>query len=255
MSDFLTRLVARALDLAPTAKPRAPSRFEPIQKTPMDGVRRVENPVSRVPVDETVPNGPSADIRGGTAVGLAPPAPPAGVQNLPTSPRFFRDELKRPAEPATHTAYEAPSQAFAGIVSMATADPPMAGPTLYPHGAGRGSLDRGAADIDRAAFTSRATVTLDTRTIAKADGNPARSPAIPANASPFRGGDFLHLKAGLSEDPPHSGHSAPIIRVTIGRIEVRAVTNPRPPRPAGESRQRRPAMSLEDYLRSRRERR
>ncbi|HEX7318192.1 MAG TPA: hypothetical protein VF297_30085 [Pyrinomonadaceae bacterium] len=43
---------------------------------------------------------------------------------------------------------------------------------------------------------------------------------------------------------------APIIEVTIGRIEVRAVTPPAPPPTPQRRRQEPPKMSLDDYLRA-----
>ena len=71
------------------------------------------------------------------------------------------------------------------------------------------------------------------------EANPPPPPPAAAiePARPTRGGD---------EAPaPEAAPAAPVIQVTIGRVEVRAVmAPPSPPRPAP-----RPRLSLDDYLR------
>ncbi len=50
--------------------------------------------------------------------------------------------------------------------------------------------------------------------------------------------------------PPHAAQTPPAIHVTIGRVEVRAVTPPAA-RPAPQPKPVKPAMSLADYLEQR----
>ena len=66
-------------------------------------------------------------------------------------------------------------------------------------------------------------------------------PKTPASQS-LRRRDFPRVDQGSSKSPP-------IIRVTIGRVEVRAVQSPAPAPKQAKSRT--PKLSLEDYLRKR----
>ncbi|HEX8336383.1 MAG TPA: hypothetical protein VF621_06610 [Pyrinomonadaceae bacterium] len=52
-------------------------------------------------------------------------------------------------------------------------------------------------------------------------------------------------REGVTQSTPQ-----PTIEVTIGRIEVRAVTPPAAPPPAPRERHEPPKMSLDDYLRA-----
>ncbi|WP_199746994.1 hypothetical protein, partial [Corallococcus sp. AB049A] len=68
----------------------------------------------------------------------------------------------------------------------------------------------------------------------------ARVPSFPVQAE--RGGSAHGVQA-LESAP------APVVQVTIGRIEVRAVTPPAPARPAPARTS--PSLSLDEYLRRR----
>lgn len=58
---------------------------------------------------------------------------------------------------------------------------------------------------------------------------------------------------GLSRRDERGAAEAPVIRITIGRVEVRAVSPPQRTAPPPPPRPRPPALSLDDYLKQRRE--
>jgi hypothetical protein len=58
------------------------------------------------------------------------------------------------------------------------------------------------------------------------------------------GGVRASAREGVTQSTP------PIIEVTIGRIEVRALTPPAAPPPPQRERHEPPKMSLDDYLRA-----
>src|SRR5262249_40564619 len=69
---------------------------------------------------------------------------------------------------------------------------------------------------------------------------PVSARQVPAQPTPVEETAVEKTDTGTIERP-----SAPVIRVTIGRIEVRAVAPPSPPEPRRASP---PALSLEEYL-------
>ncbi|MFL6257089.1 MAG: hypothetical protein ACJ74T_18940, partial [Pyrinomonadaceae bacterium] len=67
---------------------------------------------------------------------------------------------------------------------------------------------------------------------------------------PVRGARLNGIQATARESATQDATTPPIIEVTIGRIEVRAVPPPAPPPPPQRARQAPPKMSLDDYLRA-----
>lgn len=72
-----------------------------------------------------------------------------------------------------------------------------------------------------------------------------RSPLIPAQTRVFdTGTDTKPIRSVVSPEPP-------VIRVTIGRVNVRAVVPPSPPKPPRPASAREPTLTLEEYLKQR----
>jgi hypothetical protein len=76
------------------------------------------------------------------------------------------------------------------------------------------------------------------------DSEVVRSDFRPAPLTPH-----IELTKRVASEPTAKIREAPLIRVTIGRVEVRAIMAPPPPPRA--ARRPRPALSLEDYLKQR----
>ena len=81
-------------------------------------------------------------------------------------------------------------------------------------------------------------------------GAQARSPEPPVRPR-------VATEAPRPEPPARRASAAepPVIRVRIGRVEVRAVPPPQRPAPPPRAAPRRPALTLDDYLKQRSEER
>ncbi|MET0646927.1 MAG: hypothetical protein ABW208_09930 [Pyrinomonadaceae bacterium] len=97
---------------------------------------------------------------------------------------------------------------------------------------------RPAETSTRPDVESRSAGALQPRTEVEHEGPPGATPSVG-----LKGIQVTARESGAQSTPP------PIIEVTIGRIEVRAVTPPAAPPPQRE-RQAPPKMSLDDYLRA-----
>jgi hypothetical protein len=213
VSDYLDRLVARALGVEPAVRPRLPSRFERV-----------------VPDAAVDPTEPAVDPRP-AAHRLAPPvrntlagAPDAAAAASTERPTVSRatgpaavppDRLERaPAgSPVARAAPEEVRQPTAR--SEAAAGPMTPAPTAAPS----------PAEGLPPAVRPQPLVTLSP----VAQRRAARSPAVAVEA------------------PPRA--ATPVVRVTIGRVEVRAAPPPREVRAARSAPG--PRLTLDAYLRQR----
>jgi hypothetical protein len=222
MSDYLANLAARALNSAEVLQPRLPSRFGPAPGAGGLGLDTLES-------EEAQEQG---------APGVPVPAPPPELPQRAADLRLPLD-LPRPGDPAS-------GRRVTGQAALLAPAPdgPAAVPAVpaAPEGSGREPY-RGAmgepGDVpsptlpegqDRAPAPSPASTGQTAITIV-AHAVPRRTPEEPAA-------------------PGEASASEPVIRVTIGRIDVRAVMPfPAPaPRPAAPAA---PPPSLEEYLRKR----
>jgi hypothetical protein len=215
--------------LAATAPPQRervapPAPFAPVQAAPSLASRKAAAPPSARPHP-----GPSGTLAGATARGPAPPRAgrdvPASAEgpaaaSLPTSPV--------PLEPADVTLPR---------------DPGRSG--REPHSAGISAREPHAPPRRETPLPPAAT--------------PAASSAGPPT-SPVRATPHLNENSRLPERPWHEAlpgarrratgqTDETVVRVNIGRVEVRAVMPPAPPVPAAVP--RRPDMSLDEYLKRR----
>jgi hypothetical protein len=80
---------------------------------------------------------------------------------------------------------------------------------------------------------------------------PIRPAPLPAPAGPFNAAQ-VRRPVPLASDPPEAGFQVPTVHISVGRIEVRAVSQPAQP-PARTPSTPRPKLSLDEYLRQRNE--
>jgi hypothetical protein len=261
MSDFFTRLAARSTDPPPEIRPRLTGLFEP---PPVS----VETPRSRGLDNRGLENDgqPSRE-----QASLARPAPapigrvahvePAagGTAIPPASPPHMR-------RLSLDASWPPPREA---------ADPPVRtrSQVLHPDSTSATDTDRVAARAPRAdegghrAPTSEPVRTVVTGVealpagtrplIGPRPGGLPVEPAPDARLAPREGQPRVtpvvrpaDRGAAESQTPPDA---RPVIRVTIGRIDVRAVMPPAPPAPTPGGAPPRPALTLEAYLSQRNE--
>ena len=266
MSDYLSRLVARTSSATPRLQPRLPARFEPPNRTDAFQPQDVQGDASTTPVagptsqqDQPAPPGVSRE---------AEPEPVRGRQTLRT--REPADTRVPPANRVSH--------AFVPTVTeMAPqAQPELANrhvrqvreePDLHrdvPHAAESSeslitsadvseSTERFVQPLVHSVETSIASPTGDETTEVMRE--PASEPHVAAQNRSERSPETTvvgrHAMTRRSDDTPAKDHAAPIIKVRIGRIEVRAATPPQSPRPAATKPV--PTLTLKDYLKNLRE--
>ncbi len=278
MSDYLGNLAARSLGLAAVLRPRHLSRFEPPPEArPSDAFFAVreeevispwpqpaeptEGPVSPLapPAREHSQEArrPATDRPDLVAVPPSPrpsPAPPGGLPERPPAAEEQPPSRAAPQAPApsglfadqpppTPVPHPAPAPSLAAGRESATAPPiDREQPRRLPHGPAASSVE----DKPLALPKQPATLPLP---LSEPSSPPERTPA-PAVlvAAPTTVTPALRFQpsAPVAAPPAVSPEPAPVIRVTIGRIEVRAVP---PPAPSAPKVTPPPRLSLEEYLR------
>jgi len=247
MSDYLSRLAARTLNMARVVQPRLPNRFEP---PPAIDVLSVEAPVAeRVPttsvrrmIDDAEPAKPRAHS---TREDHAPSIQPATsafhhttVSTTGSDPdhreRVVAESIAgRPLEPRP-------------IVEVASRPTKVSGQTDDA-----APVPSTVAALHQTKVPERPRETLGTLTaIERENPNPAAK-----RADGQVRGDLLAAPAPQASAVRSEAASPASITVRIGRIEVRAVAPapPLPKRPAASLPA--PTLALKDYLKGRRERR
>jgi hypothetical protein len=234
MTDYLEHLAARALGLADVVRPRLIGLFEPLDPSdtvvaaePFE-VQEIERPSGRaMPPDPRSERQPSEPER------AAPPAETAAPPRESDSPAVTAADVETPparqaaAVPAPSPASSTPGRppSWPGPRPPAISQDP---PTVAA------SPRRTAGGPPRSAPQSRLELPSPPR--------PPSALAPPNGPEPRRG----------ERDASSPAPTAPTIRVTIGRVDVRALAQPAP-RPAAP--RRASAIALNEYLKQRRERR
>ncbi len=283
MADFITRLAERALGVAPVVQPVMPSMFapEPVSH-PTDLERDSEATTS--PEDPDQPRAPSAqetpptldaptgrpadaamaqqEDQSGDA--LSAPEPPRGTPESRPGPSHLGEsgssergamtgkEDQRGSSRTTARHPQTPPETRPETLHRAEPGPGRRGLPLGPPSAENESgeavfrplgtvLDRGQRETLPPVPSPGAQASLDA-------SEDAPAPVAPRMVRPQLDG---YLERGPQE--PRVGapeSSEPAIRVTIGRIEVRAITPPPPMPPAQRTTPARPGpeLSLDDYL-------
>lgn len=256
IGNFLTRLAGQARGAAPALTPRLPALFEPVSPAPVPMAdetpamsRHLLSRVSREPAGDALLSGDGEDApargtlsRHRTRRVNPDTSPDAGTETRAGGPATVttaathqpraRSTTGVPARTdASATVDGTPPAAHVDVRAMATmADRP-------PHRATAADMptpDRSLARTMRTMRTKPATAT---------------SSVAPAPAPPDRIRPSVAMDAQAWRAPGNGRHAAePVIRVSIGRIEVRAVAAPSTTaRPSGRARPTR----LDDYLQQR----
>ena len=215
MSDFASNVIARALGRAPAVQPRLPSLFE--SSLGCGGLADSEVEVAEIltPTHTTTPSAQSA-----VASAHAPASVPPGGSSLliPNRPSSGAERTS-PISPAQRQSRLRPTPA--NMERRVVARPEPSAPR-------RDAI---------AAAEPAEPVTMGLR--------PAGAEQIRPSSAPLA----TVLSAEPRAERSASTSPAPIIRVTIGRIDVRLVAPARPLMPSVPS--RKPMLSLEEYLRAR----
>lgn len=229
MTHFLSRLVKRARGTAPRVEPLVAPRFAP-------------HAAEASPPEETATVvRPHHEVRNGREPAVPPenphPAPPDAVAGEPTSRQQRPPSTKETRDSTSAAATNAGLRPESLLVPTwrdddSRAQPPSASPD-----------DKGRADVNLTSPRSSSPVT------------PRRSrvrAAPPSSPGPTTADSDPRF---FPDAPPHS--RAPVVRVTIGRIEVRGVApSPAaatlPSRRIATQRTAGPTLTLDAYLQSRR---
>lgn len=285
MSDYLSNLAARTLGLANNVRPRLPSRFEPPAALagPPSGLYSYDPRESEAERDldtfdaETPPHqtrSPSAQdstvwephpaLDSGAArrreggYSFAPRERHDGQQANRTSARSGHEETREESAPSdsvkddsrgrrAHAAQGGKAVRVGFISSIETAP-------ATDTAEGGDAAGESPRQHDERIFTSRAALIGAGRQSDAAAGHALSAPAEFLPASSPSGVQAAPRNVRLRDDAApqasderaETSRAAPHIRVTIGRVEVRAVM-PAPP-PARASRKATAPPSLDDYL-------
>jgi len=212
MSDYLTSLAARALGVADVARPRR-SMFEPPQGAP-------ELVAASEPVRTSSLGDAPAERSEDAGASTAPPS--AAVPEPAPQPSL---RVEQPS------ALETPAKPLRREPLLASAR--------------RRTLPATAVPVAAAEVTAEPATSAPNEVEVREPDRAEAAPSVPRRRTdpPFASRPLLAAR------PPRGTEavSPPTVRVTIGRVDVRAVVPEQPPEP---KRKRRPAprMSLNEYL-------
>jgi len=273
MMDYLTSLLARNLELMGGIQPRLASRFEPTSPTggsatsdhilttspalpserPLESHRTLrdsrDQSSNRRPVQaQGQPSSQGAapysvdprDEEG--AVQTRQELPPSHLDHLPGAPAHpgnlrFTGSKTLPGLPPEH----------AVVIPAAPDNPTLSGSS------GSGRLEHRASS-DQIILPGGAE-----RTAPAEGGSGTQAPFLSPRriAQPGEAVPPAHVTPSVQAasfsgvEPARKPRAAPVIRVSIGRVEVRAVIAPQAPSPPLRQPRSGPSLSLEDYLKER----
>lgn len=257
MSDYFAALVDRTLGLAPSVQPRVRSLHEPGNLA----AREFAPPPDATPQDVVARATPalrSEDESHHDRTGAENPSPPS--ETKPTSAaatRDIEDELRMDAPTEIHVRRPAATPASAIAASEELLVPRAANSTPPPRSSAA-SEPENSSRADSPPTDSeflRPAVAPAPRSLAPSPQDAAKPPAAPNGIAGIRrvpdprGPIESASRQARREPRERAAPLPPEIHVTIGRIEVRAIRENRPPpaRPgAAPARQ-----SLNEYLQSR----
>ena len=240
MSDYLKNLVERTLDPSRVVQPRLASRFEP-----QAGTHGTFAAFDVETDDEASPAAPSVEARTETrrthVTTQADGAPRAQSEHLPAPVDERRPDFSPRAPRPAPMSERAPGPPLTSQTFVNKETPGPAGVTVEAgKGAAREETSRQVSDAAREPRPPAESVMTQTPRVAPRVVEPRLSPVLRVS----------EVQPPIAPDDARLDEEAPTIRVTIGRVDVRAVAAPakearRAPEPP------RPALTLEDYLRRR----
>jgi hypothetical protein len=210
MRDFLANLIARSFTDAPVIQPRVPSLFETTADE-FPGERQSPTPATGAHEAIAPTPVPKSSPRGETAI----------TKSVANGPEALAEGFLPKSDTPAHE------------------KPPVIAQTPRPNVE--------AAEVGKVEVkTNKATIPEDSFRDGEKDAGNKRG-VSESFSEPLA---IQHRRRkGFSPLEQRSSTSAPIIRVTIGRVEVRAI---HPPAPVPKSvKPAAPRLSLEDYLRKR----
>lgn len=256
MSDYLANLAARSVHAASTVQPRLASRFETsfaaARLTPEDGVGlKTEVAVERrtPPVPPPAP-GPASR-----------PRPSATTDSQPPPPRTPLASERIADEPAPTT--DPPGALPAVPVARARPAAAASRDSEWPDVPTRGDPGSRRSAAHAAVVDARAPrVANEPPAVAEAASERPRllpERARSTSAAPRESGPRLTPRVtppamtprSAAEQQEQGPAATPTIRVTIGRVEVRAVVQPAPDPPRAAPARSGSILSLDEYLKQR----
>jgi len=242
MPDFLTRMAERALQQGPVAQPLIAPRFAPAAALP-----EIAAPT---PEDRPVPKQTDSGPPRGEAIAAG------AIETLPQLADWAPPDVGA-APPVPPTSITATMTAIDPVDTLSLSSAPRAASLSSAQSASNGRDVFAAATAWEDAAPSRiAAAPADLGasptphpTLPMPDAQAAAPQMLPLSDPPARP---LAPPPARRTQPSGEDPAAPVIRVTIGRIDVRAQLSAAP---AARAPRRAPpaALSLEDYARERRE--
>lgn len=286
MNDYLDNLIAKSSGRAEVVAPRPMSLFEPLssdadQFTSDHYLLEQDGAALQTPADVMPGAAPPASVMptGVMPIGVVP----IGVVMDVATPAETKDELSKKAPPPRATQSDRPSQHPVQSIDRSLS---QSASLLIPHQSIGGDVGQRADRAERAASVAppavdghptasehmpsrvveHASIPADRQNPSTPEAPPdtlnhARPPEraeaiIPAHtlliAPPLDQERESHVNRAASSPPAPEAEApaTPTIKITIGRVDVRAVITERPePRPAPATRNT--ALTLEEYLKRR----
>lgn len=248
MSGYLARMAARAAGSTPSALPRLPARFEAASEdtatdAPIGQGNRTVLAGSGLASAEIL--GPEARALGVSGAEYQGPQIPGRAEPPPASSTFAETTPVR-ASASTGVGLVGPTATTTRPSESATAPASASGGVVLV-GTPKNSGQESSAPVQRTGTPA------DARFLAPAVP-PAAAPAV--SAVPIRPAvPALHAAEAFPVVPSRQANPVPepVVRISIGRVEVRAALSTVPPPPQARSTPRPGPIPLQDYLRGRRE--
>lgn len=248
MSDYLKNLVARTLDPSRVVQPRLASLFEPLAKADAQG-RLL--PFALEAEEGDAQHAESADETRASAVPSYIPARDEGA----THEHSARFNTQSPTDVVERQAASSPREKSSAATVERAAASQLTAQTYAEKESPTPLAASGVNSKDSASNKSAGDALEDVRqrrATSESEGAPTPRTApriVEPRVSPASTVSEAQPQASTAYDARRED-AAPTIRVTIGRVDVRAVApSPQERRRAPES--PRPALTLEDYLRRR----
>ena len=221
MSDYLTNIAARSFGRVPIIQPRLPSLFEPATQ------KNLAPPPTSLPAAGPAPRPESecSDLQ--SQIPASPSQPTLCAPQRPVRSPATRISRLLPPRLASDTAPQLSAQGAATVTSAIRTEPIAAARCVR-----RAPHTQPALDV---AATRPPRSSLPIKVFARPQVIQRVEPATPPPLPP--------VPARPQSEP------APSIRVTIGRIEVRAAMPPE--RPTSRLKAQAPTLSLDEYLKQR----
>ena len=270
MSDYLSHIAAKSLDLNAEIQPRLTGLFEPVTSSEVlpDLSSELEHSPTGWPSPNKIaeppsPIPPSAPTLLSPTAPIPPVSPAPSLAFSPTQLPPLQPKVDSPPPPSVPTTRPEPpvsdpmprasrfllsgSQTSrpGGTTGIRPAQPPMA--SQSPHCFGNESHEMVSPPGETPIRPAVVQITPPAATPSQLEPRPQPQAPLPTvHPTPSQVVPRLESQ-GLP--PPPSPPTPPPIQVTIGRIDVRAIAPTQPPPKPPKSRPTKP--SLEEYLRSR----